>query len=176
MLPSLRSRVLDALPLATFALIATLLPFPARCQSPSATSTSSGQKPQTRQITVITNENIGLSLVSHAAKPASPASPPATPAVEKAPAPPPEDPAKKAAEIAALRKQIKDKQKRIELLMHLFVTDERKFVQSPTDTQTDPDIEARVRAEQEELRAESAACALLQARLDALLGTNSDPH
>jgi len=176
MLPSLRSRVLDGFLFIPFAFITVLFPAPTHGQSPSATSPSSGQKPLTRQITVITNENIGLALVSHAAKPANPANPQPTPAVEKTPATPPEDPENKAAEIAALRKQIKDKQKRIELLMHLFVTDERKFVQSPTDAQTDPGIEARVRAEQEELRAESAACALLQTRLDALLGASGAPH
>lgn len=176
MLPSHRSHVLGGLPLNTFALIALLLPFPARCQSPSATSNSSGQKPTTRQITVITNENIGLSLVSRAAKPPSPTNSQPTPALEKAPAIPLEDEAKKAAEISALRKQINDKQKRIELLMHLFATDERKFVQSPTDAQLDPDVGARVRAEQEELRAESAACAVLQARLEALLSASKSPR
>lgn len=174
MLPSLRAPVLGGFPLTTFALLAVLLPVPAHCQS-SSTSNSSGQKPATRQITVITNENIGLALVSHAAKPASPTTPQPAPA-EETPVSPPQDPAKKAAEIAALRKQIKDKQKRIELLMHLFATDERKFVQSPTDAQLDPDVEARVRAEQEELRAESAACAVLQARLDALLSASDPPH
>lgn len=60
--------------------------------------------------------------------------------------------------------------------MHLFVTDERKFVQFPGDAQNDPDVEARIRAEQEELRAESAACAQLQARLDALLAANDSLH
>jgi len=175
MLPSLRSRAHDGFLAVSFSLMGLLLPASAHAQAPSTTSASSGQKPLTRQITVITNENIGLSLVSHAAKPAGPGNPQPAPAVEKAPGVSPEEAARKDAEIAALRKQIKDKQKRIELLMHLFVTDERKFVQFP-DTQTDPDVELRVRAEQEELRAESAACARLEARLDALLAANGSPH
>jgi len=176
MLPSLRSPVHGDLLGVTLGFLALLSPASVHGQAPSATSASSGQKPLTRQITVITNENIGLSLVSHAAKPAAPANPQPTPAVDNATATPADDSAKKAAEIAALRQQIKDKQKRIELLMHLFVTDERKFVQFPSDAPTDPDVEVRVRAEQEELRAESAACARLQARLDTLLAANDSPH
>ena len=176
MQPSLRSRLRDGCFFLTFGSLTVFFPAASQGQSPSASSPSSGQKPPTRQTTVVTNENIGLSLVSHAAKPVSSANPQATPAVEKSPAAPPENPAKKAAEIASLRKQIKDKQKRIELLMHLFVTDERKFVQFPSDAQNDPDVEARIRAEQEELRAESAACAQLQARLDALLAANDSLH
>lgn len=76
--------------------------------------------------------------------------------------------APKALEIASLQKELKAKQERVELLMHLFATDERQFLISPTDPIEDPATKARIRAEQEELRAQSAACARLKARLDAL--------
>jgi len=95
--------------------------------------------------------------------------------VEKTPpAPAAQDAAAKTAEIIALQKQIKDKQKHIELLMRLFATDERRFLLSPTDAQEDPATQARIRAEQEELRAESTACSRLQSRLDVL--TSVTPH
>ena len=95
--------------------------------------------------------------------------------VEKTPpAPAAQDAAAKTAEIFALQKQIKDKQKHIELLMRLLATDERRFLQSPTDAQADPTTQARIRAEQEELRAESAACSRFQSRLDVL--TSVTPH
>lgn len=76
--------------------------------------------------------------------------------------------AQKALEIAALQRELKAKQERAELLMHLFVADERQFIISPTNPIDDPATKARIRAEQEELRAESAACARLKARLDEL--------
>ena len=79
-----------------------------------------------------------------------------------------EDLARKSAEIVVLQKLIKEKQRHIELLMHLFVTDERRFVQTPTDAEADPAAQARIRQEQEELRVETAVCARLQARLVAL--------
>ena len=81
---------------------------------------------------------------------------------------PDEGAARKALEIASLQKELKAKQERVELLMHLFATDERQFIISPTDPIEDPVAKARIRAEQEELRAQSAACARLKARLDAL--------
>ena len=79
-----------------------------------------------------------------------------------------EDAMKKSAEIAALQKQIQEKRKKIELLLRLFTTDERSFMQSPTEPNADPTIQDRQRREQEELRRESVECAGLQARLDAL--------
>jgi hypothetical protein len=57
--------------------------------------------------------------------------------------------------------------------MHLFVADERQVLKSPTDPIEDPAAKARVRADQEELRAQSAACARLKARLDALTAASS---
>jgi len=80
-----------------------------------------------------------------------------------------EDSARKALEIAGLQQELQAKQERVELLMHLFVADEPQFVRSPTDPIEDPRVKERIRAEQEELRAQSAACARLKARLDVLM-------
>ena len=86
---------------------------------------------------------------------------------------PDEDAARKVSEITALQKELKAKQERVELLMHLFVADERQVLKSPTDPIEDPAAKARVRADQEELRAQSAAGARLKARLDALTAASS---
>lgn len=137
-------------------------------------SSSSGTVPQKpRQATVITNDNIKLP-VQPAPRPASSPAPQPASLVVTTP-PPAADAAAKTSEIVALQKQIKEKQKRIELLMHLFATDERLFLQSPTDSQGDPTTQNRIRLEQEEIRAESAACARLQTRLDALTSGNPRP-
>jgi hypothetical protein len=139
-------------------------------------SPSQAQTPGPRPPTIITNDNITLPVVTPATRSATSPAPEPAACIQKAAPAPAEDSARKTAEIAALQKQIKDKQKRIELLMHLFVTDERKFVQSPTDTQADPTAQARVHSEQEELRAETAACARLNARLNALTAPGTSPH
>lgn len=133
---------------------------------------TSSQKPSPQQLTVITNESINLSAVPHSSRATTPSTQPVS-LMEKTPPVPVEDGAKKASEIVALRKEIKDKQKHIELLMHLFATDERRFLQSPSDPNADPAAQARIHSEQEELRAESAACGRLQARLDALASSPS---
>ena len=126
------------------------------------------QKPAPRQVTVVTNENIKLSAVQPGARAAAPAAPQAASLIVKTPVVPSEDAAAKTSEIIALQKQIKDKQKRVELLMRLFAADERRFLQAPTEAQEDPAAQARIRAEQDELRAESTACARLRTRLDTL--------
>ena len=79
-----------------------------------------------------------------------------------------EDADKKAAQIAALEKQIQDKQKKILLLMRLFVTDEQEFLRNPGDSQVDREIKERRQSEQEELHAETAGLALLKAKLNEL--------
>lgn len=152
MLSSLRSRLAAALIPATMTLI-SLAPPPANGQKPSGPPAPS-QSPSPRKIAVIQT----------------------VAAVAQTPAADAQQMAQKAVEIAALQKQIKDKQKRIELLMRLFVTDEKKFVQFSGDLEMNPDVQSRIRNEQEELRRESAACAQLQARLDALQGATPAPH
>jgi hypothetical protein len=79
-----------------------------------------------------------------------------------------EDADKKAAQIAALEKQIQDKQKKILLLMRLFVTDEQEFLRNPGDSQVDREIKERRQSEQEELHAETAGLAQLKAKLNEL--------
>ncbi len=142
--------------------------------SPSSPASASDSVP--RQPVVITNENIGLPRITHPKHPPASSQPQPASLVQKTPQISAQDVADNTAEITALQKQIQNKRKRIELLMHLFVTDERQFVQSPTESQQDSEARARVHNEQEELRAETAACARLQARLDAVLASNISSH
>ena len=72
-------------------------------------------------------------------------------------------------EIASLQQEIKNKQKRLELLMHMFVADERPFLIDPSSTTADQDTVAKRRFEQDELHKNSAEIALLRARLDQLM-------
>jgi len=132
----------------------------AEAQEPSASV-----RPASRQIQVVTN--------GHAAAASSQQAPVQPQNVSNPVAA--EDLARKSAEIVVLQKQIKEKQKHIELLMRLFVTDEQRFAQTPADAEPDPAAQTRVRQEQEELRVESAACARLQARLLALTAATSRP-
>jgi hypothetical protein len=80
--------------------------------------------------------------------------------------------ARKAAEIASTEQQIKDKQKRIVLLMRLFVDDERAFVNDPSNTQIDSAVAERRRYEQDELHWETAELARLKARLRELTASH----
>ncbi len=73
--------------------------------------------------------------------------------------------ARKAAEIASLEQRIRDKQKRIVLLMRLFVQDERAFLNDPGNPNVDAASAERRRYEQDELRWETAELAQLKARL-----------
>lgn len=80
----------------------------------------------------------------------------------------PEDVEKKKAEIAALEKQIQDKQIKIEFLMRLFVSDERPFLNDPHATDVEADLQAKRRYEQDELKREAREMAELRERLKAL--------
>jgi hypothetical protein len=71
--------------------------------------------------------------------------------------------ARKAAEIASVEQQIKDKQKRIVLLMRLFVEDERAFVIDPSNANVEATVAERRRYEQDELHWETAELARLKA-------------
>jgi uncharacterized protein (DUF1778 family) len=75
---------------------------------------------------------------------------------------------RKAEEIATLQQQIKDKQKRIALLMRLFVDDEKAFVVDPANGNADPVVAERRRYEQDELRWETAEVWKLKTRLGKL--------
>ena len=99
---------------------------------------------------------------------------PASPAPQPQPAAPndaaahPSDPAQRQAEIAALEKEIRDRKHKVELLMRLFVTDEKAFLLNPTNPNEDAATREQRRYEQDELHYETAEVARLQARLDAL--------
>lgn len=76
--------------------------------------------------------------------------------------------AKKAADIASLEKQIRERRSRIVLLMRLFVDDEKTFVIDPTNSDVDTAVKERRRYEQDELRWETAELAKLNVRLEEL--------
>lgn len=142
--------------------------------STQAQDNSTPGKPA-RQVTAVTNETPTQRSVTRFSRPtATPAPQPAAQLQNVSSPSAAEDLARKSAEIVFLQKQIKEKQRHIELLMQLFVADERQFMLSLTDAPPDPTVQARVRQEQEELRAESAICARLQARLAALTVTTSN--
>ncbi|HTZ31553.1 MAG TPA: hypothetical protein VMH31_03800 [Methylomirabilota bacterium] len=139
-------------------------------QGPSAIAAV--PKPVRKSDQVITNDTIGLLAVRRAPRvlPASPV-PPATPAVaeENAKA---DAAARKAAEIAALEKQIQEKQKRIALLMKLFVDDEREFLKYGGAAEANPVAQERRRYEQDELRWETAELAKMKAGLELVRAEN----
>jgi uncharacterized protein YeeX (DUF496 family) len=77
-----------------------------------------------------------------------------------------------ASEIASLEKQVKDKQKRIVLLLTLFVDDEKEFLKNGVGSEADPVVQERRRYEQDELRWETAELAKVQVRLKSLKSEN----
>ena len=78
------------------------------------------------------------------------------------------DPEKAQAELAALRQQLKDKQKQLELLMNMFVTDEQMFIRNPNGQSGEDDAQMKRRFEQEELRQEAAEIAKLRTRVESM--------
>ena len=72
------------------------------------------------------------------------------------------------AEMVAVEQQIKDKQKKVEFLMHMFVADERAFLIDPSGPAADQDAAAKRRFEQDELHKETAEIAALRARLEQM--------
>ena len=78
------------------------------------------------------------------------------------------DPEKANAELAALRQELKDKQRNLELLMKMFVTDEQAFIRNPSGQGGEDDAQMKRRFEQEELRQEAAKIGELRARLESL--------
>jgi len=90
----------------------------------------------------------------------------------------PQDPEKRQAEITALEQQIKEKQLKIELLMHMFVLDEQAFLKDPSGQYEDEEARAKRKFEQEELLQESKEVARLRARLEQIVppgGEKSPP-
>lgn len=74
----------------------------------------------------------------------------------------------RAAEMAEVEQQIKDKQTRITLLMRLFVDDEKKFLMDPTNTDAEAAVTERRQYEQNELHWETAELARLKGKLEEL--------
>jgi hypothetical protein len=158
--------------------VVTGLSLPAAAQStdskPAASektkTSSSPQKPVHRTHTVITNDDSIVRLAERSApqaeKPA--AGPQSAAEAAKEPSAATEDPEQKKAEIAALEKQIKEKQRRVELLMRLFVTDEKSFLKDPLNPSEDAVTQERRRYEQDELLWETAEVVKLRAKLDSL--------
>ncbi len=65
-------------------------------------------------------------------------------------------------EIAVVQQQMKDKQKKVELLMRMFNADERPFLNDPSGQTGESDAVAKRRYEQEELRKTAAEVAALE--------------
>ena len=127
-------------------------------------------KPVRKPDQVITNDTIGLLAVRRAprivtAPVAEPATAPDDAALANAAA-------KRAAEMASLEKQVQEKQKRIALLMKLFVGDEKEFLKNGGAAEADPAVQERRKYEQDELRWETAELAKLEARLEGLRSEN----
>ena len=79
--------------------------------------------------------------------------------------------AKKAAEIAETERLIKEKQKRIPLLLRLFATDEQMFLRDPSTDEKDPSVKERRKYSQDELLWKTAELARLKKRLNDLEST-----
>ena len=71
---------------------------------------------------------------------------------------------RKAAEIALVEQQIREKQKRIAFLLRLFVYDERTFLNDPGNAAVVGAAAERRQYEQDELKWETAELAKLKAR------------
>ena len=77
---------------------------------------------------------------------------------------------KKAAEIALVEQQIREKQKRIAFLLRLFVDDERTFLNDPGNAAVVGAAAERRQYEQDELKWETAELAKLKAREREMTG------
>jgi len=86
----------------------------------------------------------------------------------------PQDPEKRKAEIASLEQQIKEKQKKIELLMRMFVVDEKAFLKDPSGQSEEEEARAKRKYEQDELLREGKEIAQLRARLGQIAPVAAD--
>jgi hypothetical protein len=132
---------------------------PASSQNPN---TPAVQRPVRKPDQVITTDSIARLALRDASDTVVPASGAA--GVKKEQTATENDATKKSAEIAVLDQQIQDKQKRIALLLRLFVNDERAFLMDPANAKADGAVAERCRYEQDELRWETAELAKLKAR------------
>jgi hypothetical protein len=70
-------------------------------------------------------------------------------------------------EVAALKRQIADQQKEVDLLLRLHALDQDAFLANP-DHAKDPQGQAKLDTQQEEIHAKVAELAALKAKLDAI--------
>ena len=78
------------------------------------------------------------------------------------------DPEKAKEELASLRLELKDKQRKLELLMKMFVTDEQAFIRNPSGQNGEDEAQMKRRYEQEELRKQTAEIGRLRAQMEVL--------
>jgi hypothetical protein len=162
-------------PIVCFACVMLSVPACLRAQNPDksanvvqpqSASVAVVPKPARKADQVITNDSIGLLAVRRVPRVI------AAPVVESSTAreerPATDAAGRKAAETALLQKLIQEKQKRIALLMKLFVDDEKEFLIYGGAAEADPVAQERRRYEQDELRWETAEVAKLQAQLEDL--------
>jgi hypothetical protein len=91
----------------------------------------------------------------------------AAPATATTDAKTPADNAAANPEVAALKRQITDQQRAVDLLLRLHSLDQDAFLSNP-DHAKDPQGKAKLDAQGEEIRAKVAAVAALKAKLDAI--------
>jgi hypothetical protein len=173
MKPSLRALSLVVSVTLASGLVGT--PALSRAQSPSGSteaaktqSEKGPKKPVRKPDQELTNDPVALLAVRKAPPYIAPATAQAVATATDEMGVVPEDPEKRAAEMASLEKQIQDKQKRIVLLMRLFVNDERPFLNDPGNPKGDEASQDRRKYEQDELLWETAELAKLKARLNEL--------
>ena len=78
-------------------------------------------------------------------------------------------------EVAALKRQITDQQKEVDLLLRLHALDQDAFLANP-DHAKDPQGKAKLDTQQEEIHAKVAELAALKAKLDAIVpGESAKP-
>ena len=115
---------------------------------------------------VTTDDPIGLLAVRRAPRVVPASAPPLTVAAQ--PNTKTDSANNQAMEIAALERQLKDKQKKIALLMKLFVNDEKDFLKNGGASESSPLAQERRRYEQDELLWETAELAKCKAQLEEL--------
>jgi len=128
-----------------------------------------------KPVKVITNDNLPAAPKPETPAGTQPASSPdaAQPAADTATVPAASTDAKAPGdaatnpEVVALKRQIADQQKEVDLLLRLYSLDQDAFLSSP-DHAKDLQGKAKLDAQQEEIHAKVAAVAALKAKLDAI--------
>jgi hypothetical protein len=144
-------------------------------ETPTSQKKSGPQKPTRDTGWVTTNDPVALLSVQKAPRIVeAPATDAAGLAEGKGASATEDESARRAAEIASVEKQIQDKQKRIALLMRLFVKDERPFLNNPEGTAAETTAQEQRKYEQNELLYETAELAKLTAKLEELTAASGE--